>query len=265
MNIINFIEKSVNAYFACMPRPRPAASATENVCLIAHRGAHDVDLVENTDAAFAKALDLGCWGIEFDVHATVDQVLVVNHDPTLERLWHQPQAINDLTFAQVRKLAPKIPSLSEVVERYGKRMHLFIELKAPFHSEPALMAVLQTLTPCQDYHLLTLDEAVFAGLSQFPRQALLLVAEHMNVKQFCSLSVDKGYGGVLGHYLLFTNKTLNRLRGADQKTGLGFIDSRYSLYRELNRGLPWLFTNNAAGVCTLLKELQETEATRIAR
>jgi len=258
MSIIDLIEKSINTCFARIPRTKPAITQVNNARLIAHRGAHNkqFNCIENTDAAFARALKLGCWGIEFDVHATADNILVVNHDPDLNRLWNKSYSINKLIFAQLRELAPEVPSLDEVISRYGKRMHLFIELKAPFHAEEALQTALQSLTVCEDYHLLTLDESVFAALERFPRQSLLLVAEYKNVAEFCRLSLAKGYGGVLGHYLLFNNKKLNQLKVARQKTGLGFVDSKNSLYREINRGLPWLFTNNVDEVSGYLRDLR---------
>ncbi|CEK12194.1 glycerophosphodiester phosphodiesterase [Legionella hackeliae] len=260
MKMLDFLQKCIDYYFAFIPRKQPVQSTFENARLIAHRGAHDRNkhIVENTDAAFTQALLYKCWGIEFDIHETADHRLVVNHDPTLKRLWGQDVAIAELTFQELRRQVPQIPSLEEVVKRYGKRMHLFIELKAPFAAEAQLAKVLQPLTPCENYHLLSLDEAIFASLSQFPKQSLLLVAEHNNVKQFCELSLKNEYGGVLGHYLLMTKNILKQLQeGENQAVGVGMVDSKFSLYRELNRGVPWLFSNDVAKLSRCLKALKE--------
>ena len=37
-------------------------------------------------------------------------------------------------------------------------------------------------------------------------------------------------------------------------SGVGFIDSKNSLYRELNRGVSWLFTNQAVKLSGYLNE-----------
>jgi len=49
--------------------------------VIAHRGAwKHSGHPENSIAALQAAIDLGCYGSEFDVHMTRDNILVVNHD-----------------------------------------------------------------------------------------------------------------------------------------------------------------------------------------
>lgn len=256
MRWLTFAEHCIDGYFALIPRPKPLFEAISKACVIAHRGAHDNNqgVFENTLAAFSRAQQCGCWGLEFDVHATADGVLVVNHDPTLERLWQHKVAISELTFEQLRALEPGIPQLTEVIDAFPQ-MHLFIELKAPFNANAALIEALTDLIPGQDYHLLALDAETFEQLNHLPRDALLLVAMHDNVKQFCALSLSKHYGGVMGSYLLMNNSIRNQLTAAGQMSGVGFIDSKNSLYRELNRDVSWLFTNQAVKLSGYLKDL----------
>lgn len=257
--MIHQLEKLVDICFASIPRTRPTLADNAIVRLVAHRGAHDVALKiqENTLDAFNRAWQLGCYGIEFDVHACKDDVLVVNHDATLKRLWGHDVAICDLEFEQLHKLVPELPTLEQVITRYGKRMHLFIELKAPFTAELALAKVLKQLEPCNDYHFLSLDETLFPTMQRFPKPAMLLVPIYDNVHQFCSLSLKHGYGGVLGHYVLFTNKKIQSIVDAGQIAGVGIVDSKYSLYRELHRGLDLIFTNQAAALVNYIQELQQ--------
>ncbi len=259
MPLLKFLEKLVDYFFAFSPRKTPNSTQAATTCLIAHRGAHDnkQHIIENTDAAFAAALALNCWGIELDIHPTADEVLVVNHDPTLSRIWGKHVAIRDLSFQVLRQMVPEVLTLAEVIERYGKRLHLFIELKAPFNGEASLYNDLQKLTPCVDYHLLCLDEPLFASLSSFVPEVMLLVAVHNNVNQFLELCLRKQYGGVLGHYLLFSDSKIERLKLAKKAVGVGMVDSKFSLYRELNRGLQWVFSNNAGLLSRYLQELRE--------
>ena len=261
MTFLYQIEKLVDACFAIVPRQRPHPLHANEARLIAHRGAHDekLNVLENTDAAFKRALDLNCWGIEFDIHACADEILVVHHDPHLNRLWGHNRHIRDLNFPQLRTTVPLIPSLQEVVENYGKKMHLFIEIKMPFYLPEILAITLKLLTPCVDYHLLCLDDELFPRLTAyFPKECLLLVPMHNNVNQFYTTSLQQQYGGILGHYLLLGNKQIQGLNAAKQIVGVGFVDSKYSLYRELNRGLRFLFSNHVKEVNEYLKELRDT-------
>ncbi|STX49970.1 glycerophosphoryl diester phosphodiesterase [Legionella busanensis] len=259
MILLDWLSMGIDTYFACKRQTKPHANVIDKTRLIAHRGAHNhkQSCLENTDSAFAKALAFGCWGIEFDIRATADQKLIVNHDPTLKRLWNKNLTINTLTLSQLRQEAPLVPTLTEVIGKYGKKMHLFIEIKAPFSDVEPLIEALKPLTPIQDYHLLALDESLFTLIEHaFPKESLLLVPLHNNVGHFCNLSVQKGYGGVLAHYLLLRQSQITNLRNAHQKVGVGFIDSKNGLYRELNRGIEWIFSNNVEQVSAYLQELR---------
>ncbi len=56
--------------------------AQQNTKIIAHRGAwQEFNLPENSIASLQKAIELNCYGSEFDVRRTKDGVLVVCHDP----------------------------------------------------------------------------------------------------------------------------------------------------------------------------------------
>ena len=68
--------------------------------IIAHRGASAL-APENTIAAFAKALESGADGVEFDVRLSKDGVPVVIHDATLLRTAGVNYQVADLTAEQL--------------------------------------------------------------------------------------------------------------------------------------------------------------------
>jgi len=255
--LLNLAEKLVDGYFACIPRKKPLHETATEAKIIAHRGAHrnSHGIIENTLAAFDMALQTGCWGIELDIHATKDNMLVVNHDPDLKRLWKHAKDIAALTWAELHILVPQIPTLDDIISKYAGRMHLFIELKAPFLNEDALVQSLHALEPGKDYHLLTLNAEVLNNLKHIPKSAILLVASHNNVKHFCDLSISNEYGGVLGNYLLLTRQYIQQLHNAKQVCGVGFINSKNSLFRELNRQIKWIFTNQAVKISRYLQNV----------
>ncbi len=110
--------------------------------IIAHRGASR-ECLENTLAAFQRALEQGADGIELDVHATRDGRIVVHHDATVRSaLDDEPRAIAALTAAELAAVrlsdGSRVPSLDEVFDLVGARAVVYVEVKAAGIEEPLL-------------------------------------------------------------------------------------------------------------------------------
>lgn len=108
----------------------------EKFIVYAHRGASEYT-PENTFLAFNTAIYMGANGIETDVQKTKDNVLVLFHDDTLERVTGEKGSISDYTFEQlqnffVRKdnFVDKIVKLEDFLKYFSFRNITFaIELK----------------------------------------------------------------------------------------------------------------------------------------
>lgn len=103
-----------------------------------HRGARGY-APENTLEGFELAKNLGVDGIEFDVHMSKDNVLVVIHDDSVDRTTNGSGRIRDMTLSQLRKLdagvkfgakweGAKIPTLAEVLTKI-RHVRYKIEIK----------------------------------------------------------------------------------------------------------------------------------------
>jgi glycerophosphoryl diester phosphodiesterase len=68
----------------------------------AHRGGSK-EGPENTRAAFSHALSLGYRWLETDVHASADGVVVVVHDPSLDRVGDRRGVVTELPWAEIRR------------------------------------------------------------------------------------------------------------------------------------------------------------------
>ena len=71
--------------------------------MVAHRGCSGLER-ENTNAAFVAAGNRSYWGIETDVHKTVDGKYIIFHDDTTGRLAIDDMEIEKSTFDTLRKL-----------------------------------------------------------------------------------------------------------------------------------------------------------------
>ncbi|WP_432712608.1 glycerophosphodiester phosphodiesterase [Pedobacter sp.] len=99
--------------------------------VIAHRGAYKKNnLPENSIASLKQAIQLHCYGAEFDVHLTKDNVLVINHDDNFKGL-----TIATSTYKELKKLrlsnGEKIPTLKQYLLE-GKKQHqtkMILEIK----------------------------------------------------------------------------------------------------------------------------------------
>ncbi len=236
--------------FALLPQPIPDQKALAACKITSHRGEHDnLTIFENTLPAFERAANAGVWGIECDLRWTRDLVPVISHDATGERLFGREDRICDLSYPRLQELFPLIPSLQELIDQFSSKVHLMIEIKAEHYPEPAkqksiLQQTLAGLTPGRDYHFLALDPELFVRADFVPNRFHFPVAE-VNCKKLSRISVERNLGGLTGHFLLLNDKLKRSHELAGQKIGTGFIASKNCLFRELNRGVEWIFSNNA--------------------
>jgi glycerophosphoryl diester phosphodiesterase len=136
-----------------MATPDPTHLHADRIRIVGHMGmgrlragAH---YPENSIPGFLAALELGADGIEFDVHLTADDDVIVHHDYRLGRTTevdevdgqrlvdHLPAA--ELTRVPLRgEVGATVPTLAEVMERVGPVLgegDVWVELKpqAPVH------------------------------------------------------------------------------------------------------------------------------------
>ena len=113
----------------------------ENNLVIAHRGAwKSQDLPENSIASLKKAIELGCYGSEFDVHLTKDEIPVVNHDKDFMGIDIETATYNELLRMELSN-GEKIPTLKTYLEEGLKQQKtkLILEIKsAPSGKENTL-------------------------------------------------------------------------------------------------------------------------------
>ncbi|MFT5217966.1 MAG: glycerophosphoryl diester phosphodiesterase [Planctomycetota bacterium] len=245
-----FVQRIADLVFMLLPRSRPTRQALLDCKIVSHRGEHDNKRVlENTILAFDRVQEIGTWGIELDLRWTKDAQAVVHHDSNTRRVFKQDIEISQVTLVELQRRIADIPTLAQVIWRYGSRMHLMVELKRGDNLDPAQkMAHLQPLfaglTPGVDFHFISLYSDLFELVKFAPQEALLPIAE-LNISSSSAQTLKSGLAGIGGQYLLLSNKMIRDHHRCNQKVGSGFSASRFCFYRELNRGVDWIFTNDA--------------------
>lgn len=137
-----------------MNRPQPVEH-------IAHRGAKR-ELAENTIPAFRRAVERGAQGIELDVHATSDGVVVVHHDADLGLAGAGQRAIAELGWSELAHTAGEVPRLSDVLDAVPDHVTLYVELKGTA-VEDAVAKLLRGSRRCAVH---SFDHAAVARMGQ---------------------------------------------------------------------------------------------------
>ncbi len=99
--------------------------------VVAHRGAwKNTKVPQNSIASLQKAVELGCGGSEFDIHMTLDSVLVINHDATFEGLTIEKTNYKDLLKHSLKNGEP-IPTFESYIKAgmLQQKTQLIAELK----------------------------------------------------------------------------------------------------------------------------------------
>jgi hypothetical protein len=115
-----------------------------DLTIAAHRG-DSYNHYENTMTAFEAAAEAGADMIEFDVHLTKDNELVVMHDDSVYRTTNGKGLISELTLAEILELnagderhPEKVPTFHELMAwASARRMMVNIEIKEYYSEENA--------------------------------------------------------------------------------------------------------------------------------
>jgi len=112
----------------------------------AHRGGAAGGL-ENSMAAFSRAVEMGYRYLETDVHATADGVVLAFHDTTLDRVTDHLGRVAELAWAQVRLAriggVEPIPRLEDLLGTWPE-VRLNLDVKHPGAVGPLVRAIRRT-------------------------------------------------------------------------------------------------------------------------
>ena len=183
---------------------------------ICHRGYHNDKDTENGCRAFKNAID-NDMALEFDIHLTKDNQLVVIHDSSLKRVTGKDGIVEDLTVEEIKNNyelldGEKIPTFKEVLELINEKVPIVIELKVYKGNYKALAKrfeeEIKDVKDKSKYVLISFDPRALLAIKNlgFIRQLLI----DSNGKHSYVYMVRKFFEGVDMHYKDVTKKKVQR-------------------------------------------------------
>ncbi len=101
--------------------------------LSGHRG-YMAKEIDNTAAAFERAIQVGCDFVEFDVKVTRDGYLVVFHDSMVNKLLDGSGLVDRLTLRELKAMryadGQQVQTLDEFFKEYRGRIKFLLEIKS---------------------------------------------------------------------------------------------------------------------------------------
>jgi len=200
--------------------------------LLGHRGAGaSTGVPENSFAAFDLGLAHGCGGFEFDVRLTACGTAVVCHDTKVGKI--------TVSHAHASQL-PELPRLGQVLQRYGKRAFLDIELKVE-NLGAKVLAALHEYPPRQGYVVSSfLPEVVMEMEGRSSSVSIGTICENSSqLGRWPELPVDY----VIVHQSLVDERLVQKVRWAGLKIFVWTVNDQEAMLRFANWGVDGIISD----------------------
>lgn len=224
---------------------------TRRPLVIAHRGASG-ELPENTLPAYALAVEQRADMIEIDLHRTRDGAIVVTHDEDLSGLGGEGEIV-EATLDEVRALdagaGEVVPTLDEVLDRFGAQIAFNLELKRATDAE---YPCLEQETLDAVYHRRLLPQMLFSSfydpvlarlraLSSDARIGLLISRKfpYRAVARATALGAE----ALHPEDSIVTSDLVREAHDAGLAVNVFTVDEEVELRRFIDMGVDGIFTN----------------------
>jgi len=213
---------------------------------IAHRGMPR-RARENTILSFEAALAEEADGIELDVHATADGVVVVHHDPQLRGGTDIATTSWDTVRRAASAVGVEIPTLVDVCALVNDRAELFVEIKGA-HIERSVHAVLSAHRGRSAIH--SFDRGAIARLSHLDRRLRLGLLFEERVSDVAALLAAHGALDAWPHHSLVDAALVEAVHAARGRVIAWTANARRDIERLAALGVDGICTDDVTLVAT---------------
>jgi len=225
---------------------------SNKTAVVAHRGASGF-APENTLAAFSKAINMGADYVELDVQFTLDEKVVVIHDPTLERTTNFVGNVSDFTLTELQKADAgswfsedfsneKVPTLEQVLDLVSGRLQLNVEIKNREEYSTIVDKVIHILKK-------NLFHDVF--ISSFSRDIIELVKEidqsiqtgYLFEHKLLKHIYEGNWEFLCASHLLVNREFFNKAREYGKRLFVWTVNKNHEMEKMIELGVDGIITN----------------------
>ncbi|WP_418502289.1 glycerophosphodiester phosphodiesterase [Flagellimonas sp.] len=219
--------------------------------VVAHRSAwKKMNIPQNSIEGLVRAVDLGCYAAEIDIHLTKDNIPVVNHDHDLHGIPIETTDYKDLLNYKLAN-GEKMPTLEEYIIKLMEypKVQLWVDIKNSKISKDRTIKIAEyaakvvgKLQAEQRIEFIGPNfDALVKVLQVLPRARVLYIGsdkEPKVLKELGFLGVDLGYKRFAsGEYSVYEAQKVGLLVGSYT------VDDRDEMKKQLSEGVDFITTN----------------------
>ncbi len=226
----------------------------KDLMVIGHRGACR-EAFENTLRSFELAVDAGADMIEFDVFKTVDNHVVVLHDPTTIRISDQNIRVKKSTLKQVQEVTlkdgSKIPTLEEIFTQFKGKLYFQIEII------PSRMAteVIELIDQYDVYNQCLISSFNHNQLPKYKRSQNPIPIALLNdvSENVVKTTLEMGLDGIHLEHTLITAGLVNEAHENNLFVVAWTVDTHEDWERLITCGVDGIITDYPRELCNFLR------------
>jgi len=210
------------------------------VLRIGHRGAAG-HAPENTLGSFRKAIDLGCYMTELDVHICGSGELVVIHDETVDRTTNGSGLVSELNLNQIKLLdagsGESIPTLRQVLGLLKGRIQLNIELKGLGTAKPVYELVESTGWRGENLLITSFTWGLLKEYRRKDSEARIGPLTHLNLNEAMKFAEEIDVYCINPYHKLLTNDYVEKAHRKGFKVNPWTVNNPKDIMNLINLGV----------------------------
>ncbi len=227
-----------------------------NTLVVAHRGLSGIE-AENTNSAFVAAGNRSYYGIETDIHRTLDGHFVINHDGNLKRIAGNEAFVEETNLDELEKIVLfdkdgtknridlrmcTLQNYISICKKYEK--HCVLELKSDFTIEETkkFISIINELEYLHNVTFISFNyENLLKVRNVLPNQSIQYLFWDVTDEVVSNLKRDKIDADV--HYPKLTKENIDILHQAGIKVNCWTVDNKDDAERLALWGVDFITSN----------------------